>query len=246
MATGGCRAATPASAPRFRHGTRLVSPRVWSLRRRPTRRGARGAAQRACHSWSGVRPSRRSKPVLRRRRTRTTPAPGLAGGTRRERHGHYCSVQRTGARAAAVERLPDRGPVSDRGHGSRAGWPDPVPVLTSPGERGVAPDPAEERVAADPAPDQAAPDRVPDLGGSGQAPASAAPARGARAAALLTWSWPRATPTKIKYSAQKRSCRGAWPLAMTGPRGSPSRITRWTFVDGRVALASRGPLSDLC
>src|SRR5215468_9608995 len=63
--------------------------------------------------------------------------PGLAGGARRERTGHHCPVQRTVARTTAVERVPHRATLGDRGLGGGAGRPDPLPLLTLSGSGGL-------------------------------------------------------------------------------------------------------------
>ena len=56
----------------------------------------------------------------------------LAGGARRERLGHHRPVQRTVARATAVERVSHRATIGDRRVGHRAGRPDPLQVLSDP------------------------------------------------------------------------------------------------------------------
>ena len=58
----------------------------------------------------------------------------LAGRAGRERVGHLGPVQRTRARTAAVERLPDRAALGDGGLGGRARRPDPLRLLTVSGQ----------------------------------------------------------------------------------------------------------------
>ena len=91
--------------PQRRARSALLDRRV-DPRRGRRRRGRRSAGHRPGRSWRAPR---------RRGQTR------LAGGTRRERLRHHRAVQRTGARTAAVERVPRRATLGDRGAGHRAG-----------------------------------------------------------------------------------------------------------------------------
>src|ERR1700704_6759213 len=56
----------------------------------------------------------------------------LASGTRRQRDGHHCPIQRTVARSTAVERVSHRAALGDRDVGYGAWRPDSLPILTSP------------------------------------------------------------------------------------------------------------------
>ena len=74
--------------------------------------------------------ARVTEPGARGARREGMGGQGLAGRARRERVGHHRPVQRAVAGTAAVERVPHRATLGDRGLGGRAGRPDPLPLLT--------------------------------------------------------------------------------------------------------------------